>query len=110
MAKQKYTAEQVIAALRETKGMIYLAADIIGCHAETILNYAKRYKSVQDEIDHQRERFVDIGEQKLYEAVMDGNEGMVKYLLSTRGKKRGYTTGIEISGPDGDAIHIKMDR
>jgi len=110
MAKQKYTVEHVISALRETKGMVYLAADRIGCHADTILNYAKRYKSVQDEIDSQREKVVDIAELKLYQAIMDGNEGMVKYLLSTRGKKRGYTTGIEISGPDGDAIHIKMDR
>jgi len=104
----KYTAEQIIAALKETKGMVYLAADRLGCHARTVLNYAERYKSVQEEIDFQREKLVDIGELKLYQAVMDGNEGMVKYLLSTRGKKRGYTTGTEISGPDGESLIIKV--
>jgi hypothetical protein len=109
MAKQKYTVEHVISALRETKGMVYLAADRIGCHADTILNYAKRYKSVQDEIDSQREKVVDIAELKLYQAIMDGNEGMVKYLLSTRGKKRGYTTGTEISGPDGGPFTAKVE-
>jgi len=108
MAKQKYTVEHIIAALRETKGMVYLAADRVGCHADTILNYAKRYKSVQDEIDSQREKVVDIAELKLYQAIMDGNEGMVKYLLSTRGKKRGYTTGTEISGPDGKPIEVAI--
>ena len=108
MAREKYTAEHIIAALRETKGMVYLAADRLGCHARTVLNYAERYKSVQEEIDFQREKLVDIGELKLYQAVMDGNEGMVKYLLSTRGKKRGYTTATEISGPDGKPIEVAI--
>jgi hypothetical protein len=27
---------------------------------------------------------------------MDGDDGMIKFLLSTRGKKRGYTTGSEL--------------
>jgi len=108
MAKQKYTTEHVINALRETRGMVYLAADRIGCHADTILNYAKRYKSVQDEIDTQREKIVDVAELKLVQAVMDGNEGMIKYLLSTRGKKRGYTTGVEVTGEGGGPMVFKV--
>jgi len=98
----------MIAALKETKGMVYLAADRLGCNAETIQNYAKRYASIRNEIDSQREKVVDIAELKLYQAIMDGNEGMVKYLLSTRGKKRGYTTATEISGPDGKPIEVAI--
>jgi hypothetical protein len=104
----KYTAEQIIAALRETKGMVYLAADRIGCHADTIHAYARRYKSVQECIDHEREKILDIGELKLVQKVMDGDDGMIKFLLSTRGKKRGYTTATEISGPDGGAIPVAI--
>ena len=104
----KYTAEQIIAALKETKGMVYLAADRMGCHADTIHAYARRYKSVQECIDHEREKILDIGELKLVQKVMDGDDGMIKFLLSTRGKKRGYTTGTEISGPDGESLIIKV--
>jgi hypothetical protein len=99
----------VIAALKETKGMVYLAADRLGCNAETVQNYAKRYKSVRDEIDAQREKVVDIAELKLYAAIMDGDQGMIKYYLSRRGKKRGYTTGTEISGPDGGPLEVIVD-
>jgi hypothetical protein len=106
--KEKYTAAQMIAALKETRGMVYLAADRIGCHPETVLNYAERYKSVRDEINTQREKIVDVAELKLVQAVMDGNEGMIKYLLSTRGKKRGYTTGHEVSGPEGGPLQVAI--
>jgi len=106
--KEKYTAAQMIAALKETRGMVYLAADRIGCHAETILNYAKRYPTVQAAIDHEREKILDVAELKLVQAVMDGNEGMIKYLLSTRGKKRGYTTGVEVTGEGGGPMVFKV--
>ena len=104
----KYTAEQMIAALKETKGMVYLAADRIGCHADTIHAYARRYKSVQECIDHEREKILDIGELKLVQKVMDGDDGMIKFLLSTRGKSRGYTTGTEISGPNGGPLQVAI--
>lgn len=90
MAKEKYTTLQVIDALKVTKGMIYLAADRLSCHPDTIYNYAKRYRSVQAEIANQRGRLVDIAELKLHQAVMDGELGAVKYVLSTLGKERGY--------------------
>jgi hypothetical protein len=104
----KFTVAQVIAALKETKGMVYLAADRLGCNAETVQNYAKRYKSVRDEIEAQREKVVDIAELKLYSAIMDGDQGMIKYYLSRRGKSRGYTTGQEISGPGGGPINVAI--
>ena len=45
-AKQKYTQKEIIDALRETKGMIYLAAKRLGCEAKTIYNYRDRYPAV----------------------------------------------------------------
>ena len=47
MAKQKYTQQQIIEALRETKGMVYLAAKRLGCEAQTIYNYRDRYPAVR---------------------------------------------------------------
>lgn len=86
--------------------MVYLAADRMGCHADTIHAYARRYKSVQECIDHEREKILDIGELKLVQKVMDGDDGMIKFLLSTRGKKRGYTTGVEVTGAEGTPLQV----
>ena len=46
-AKQKYTQQQIIEALRETKGMVYLAAKRLGCEAQTIYSYRDRYPAVR---------------------------------------------------------------
>lgn len=44
--RQKFTQAQVIDALRETKGMVYLAAKRLGCEAQTIYNYRDRYPAI----------------------------------------------------------------
>ncbi len=44
--RQKFTQAQVIDALRETKGMVYLAAKRLGCKAQTIYNYRDRYLAI----------------------------------------------------------------
>lgn len=40
---QRYTAKEVAQALIETKGMVYIAAQRLGCDPDTIRNYCKRY-------------------------------------------------------------------
>jgi hypothetical protein len=91
-----YTANQVIEALKETKGMVYLAAEALGCAPQTVYNYAKRYKSVQVEIDNQRGVFLDKTEMKLDEAIEKGESWAIAFALKTLGKKRGYTEKQEI--------------
>jgi hypothetical protein len=43
----KWTADQMIAALKETKGMVYLAAELLGCAPKTVYSYAQRFPTVQ---------------------------------------------------------------
>jgi hypothetical protein len=61
MAKTlRYTATEVIRALEQTKGMVYLAAKQLGCAPETVQNYCHRYASVQAAKDAQRGTFLRI--------------------------------------------------
>jgi hypothetical protein len=86
----------MIEALRQTKGMVYLAAEALGCAPQTVYNYANRYKSVQAEIDNQRGVFLDNTEMKLEEAIQNGEGRAIAFALKTIGKKRGYTEKQEI--------------
>lgn len=88
--RQRYTAGQVIAALERTKGMVFLAAQILGCSHVTVYNYAKRYTSVQKAIDANRGEVVDAAELKLYDAILAGEHWAVAFALKTIGKHRGY--------------------
>lgn len=112
--KQRYTAQQVIAALQETKGMIFLAAKRLGCDPETIANYCKRYPTVQAAKDAERGEMVDTAELKLWQSIQNGEAWGIAYCLSRLGKDRGYVERTEQTGKDGvplnEVIHVIMSR
>jgi hypothetical protein len=105
--KQRYTAADIIDALKKTKGMVYLAAKELGCSHTTIYNYMKRYVSVREEHEYQRGELLDIAELKLREAVMTGQPWALQFALRCLGKDRGYTERTEVTGAEGGAMVIK---
>jgi len=108
-ARQKYTQQQVIEALRDTKGMIYLAAKRLGCEAKTIYNYRDRYPAVRAEMEQQDGEVDDAAEMKLYQAIIAGEPWAVQFRLRTKGKGRGYVERVqqEVSGPNGGPIQTE---
>lgn len=105
MAKQRYTIEQVVTALNETKGLPAVAAEKLGCTASTIYNYAKRYEAVREALTHQKEKRLDITEGQLWSLINAGNVTAIIFYLKTQGKHRGYVERqeIQVSGEDIDA-------
>lgn len=108
MAKPKFTASQVIEALDKHKGMVYLAAEALQCSHNTIYNYARRYKSVQEAIDRNRGKVLDTAELALYSAILNGEHWAVTFALRTIGKDRGYAERVEQTGAGGGDIVIKV--
>ena len=86
----RYKAEQVVAALKETKGMVYLAADRLGCTANTVYSYIERYASVKYAFEAASEKMLDISELKLFNQIMDDKPWAIAFHLKTKGRKRGY--------------------
>ena len=107
--RQKFTQAQVIDALKETKGMVYLAAKRLGCEAQTIYNYRDRYPAVRAEMEQQDGEVDDAAEMKLYQAIIAGEPWAVQFRLRTKGKGRGYVERVqnEVSGQDGGPIQTE---
>ena len=99
--KHRYTAKQVADALTETKGMMFIAAQRLGCTQETMRNYCKRYPSVQAAKDAQRGLMVDTAELKLWQSIQNGEAWGITLCLKTMGKDRGYVERQELTGEDG---------
>ena len=96
-APLKYKPVDMIRALNETRGMIYLAAERLGCEADTIYSYAKRYASVKEAITRHRGKTTDIAELKLYQAINDGSLPAIMFYLKTQGRDRGYVEKFDVS-------------
>lgn len=104
--KPRYTTEQVIAALRETKGMSTIAAKKLGCDPDTVRAYVKRHSTVADAQREEREGMTDVAELSLYRAVQNGDAWAVCFYLKTQGKGRGYVERQEVTGAEGKPIQM----
>ena len=54
MAKQRYTAQEVIDALWAANGVVIRAANRLGCNPSTVYDYANRYVTVKDAMQEAR--------------------------------------------------------
>jgi hypothetical protein len=97
MAKpHRFTAQQVIAALRDCRGMTYLAAKRLQCNPQTIMNYCKRYPAVEQAKHDARGEMLDIAEVKLWQAVSAGQPWAITFCLRTVGRARGYGESLDL--------------
>jgi hypothetical protein len=98
MAKtNRYTAQQVIAALKQTKGMTYLAAKALGCDPDTIMRYCKRFPTVEQAKHDARGELLDIAEVKLWQAVQRDESWAIAFCLKTIGRSRGYGERLDLN-------------
>lgn len=102
-SEQRYSVEQVIAAIRQGH-VITTAAKILGCEPQTVRNYARRYKTVADAILEERTQLVDLAELSLRDQILKGENWAVTLALKTLGKDRGYVERQEHTGVNGEPI------
>jgi len=97
-AKNKFSTETVIKALKKARGVKAVAAQILGCDRHTVDNYIKRHPTVAKAYQEQRETLIDVAEGKLITKIDGDKWPAIKFVLTTLGKERGYTERYEITG------------
>jgi Transcriptional activator of acetoin/glycerol metabolism len=105
----KYTKQQMINALTETKGQITLAARRLGCSYNTIRSYMEKYPEIAETLTEESEKMGDAVELALYdEAVNKRNVAALIFLAKTKFKHRGYVERTEHTGADGKPIQTQQ--
>lgn len=90
-----HTYEEVIEAVRKSRGIRKYAAAILGVHRNTILNYEKRWASVRAAFKEAAQSETDEAEFRLGALIRAGNFQAIKYRLGTKGKSRGWVERVE---------------
>jgi len=91
----RYTDDQFVTVLTECKGMMFVAARRLGCDYHTMQRRVRQSKHLQAVITEQAGQVLDTAELKLFQAITTGDLGAIKYILSTKGKDRGYIERVE---------------
>jgi len=98
---EDFSAEQVAKALRESRGLVSVAAQKLGCTSRTVRNYKNRYVSVEEAAVEARNTLIDTAEQNLADKVEEKDMTAIIFTLKTLGKSRGYVERSEFAGvPD----------
>src|SRR5262245_28981211 len=106
----KYSDEEIIAALRATNGMVYLAAERIGCDPDTIHNRANQKLKVRAVIRCERAKIVDTAERQLARAIQDREPWAIQLALKTIGRERGYVERVEVQDVSDEQVTVEISR
>jgi hypothetical protein len=122
MSDTKHDLDTVIDAIRGTGqwlkggqpntsgGNLSAVARRLNVTRATVYNYAKRWKTVEDAIDEEKQGMLDFTENQLFKQVQAGNITAIIFTLKTLGKNRGYVERQEITGKDGtDLYRVNWD-
>ncbi len=111
MALKKFTKAQLEKALRQGKGFVSVAAEILGCHRNTVQNYINDFPELQEVVHECRESQLDKAESILMKKIEEGDSRCLIFFLRTRGKRRGYTDRPELKhGDQPELARNKMTR
>lgn len=107
--KPRVPTERIIECLRETNGLVSLAAKRVPCSQTTIYKRARDVAAVRRVVDECRDELVDLGELALRAAVINREPWAVAMVLKTLGKNRGYVERQEVTGADAGPIVVSWD-
>ena len=102
--KRQETAQRIIGAIRESSGLLTLAAKKAGVTYKTVWQYTQDYPEVKEAVEESKERMLDFTEGKLYEKIKEGDNTAIIFFLKTQGKKRGFIERQEVTGEGGQPI------
>lgn len=99
--------QDVMAAIIVTKGEMAAIAHLIGRRRQSVKDFIHRNRDILLFYTDVRESEIDEIERGAIEMAKAGDPGMMKFILTTLGKNRGFTTRVESTGPDGKPIPIE---
>lgn len=116
-SREAFAVSDVIEKIFEARGNMSAAARALGCGRTTLYDYVHRHEEVRKAHEEASERELDNAESKLHQFVdgtipgCDAKDQLsaIKYLLSNKGKKRGYATRMELTGADGGPVISVID-
>ena len=90
--KKSYSKKQVLNAVKGSHGIVSQVAKKLDCDWHTADTYIKLYPEAVHALAEEGETMIDTAESKAYELMEQGDGQMVRFILATKGRKRGYIT------------------
>ena len=106
----KSNEKLTLAAIKGSAGIISSIAKRLDVDWHTAESWIQKYPSTLAAFAAEREGVLDMAEAAIFTAIKQGDTGSAKWILSTIGRKRGFTEKQEIglTGSDGGPVEISI--
>jgi len=106
---KRYSDKDIMAALRDSGGLVEIAARELGCSAITIYRRIEKSDKVRNAIASEREYSIDLAERNLRRALAAGEQWATVHALRYLGSKRGYVEKQQVEHSGATEIILKWD-
>ena len=90
MSKRRYTVADFEPHIPKSGGIISTIANRVGCDWTTAKRFIEESPTLQRLYDNEQEAVLDLAESELVKSIQAGNTQDGKWLLTKKGKARGY--------------------
>ena len=110
--KRKFKKQDILDALKGSYGIVSEVADKLGVDWHTAADYIKLWPETLQAQKDENERYLDLTELKCIERVKAADGSMIRFVLATKGKTRGYGTedaATDASGATDTEVNISVN-
>ena len=108
-AAKGYGLDTILAAIQNSYGIVSRVAERLECDWMTARKYIDMHNEAREAFACETERVLDLAETKVIKAINLDDVSTAKWLLSTKGKARGYNERTELTGKDGGPLNVSFD-
>ena len=88
--------DEIIEAIKGSGGIISTIAKRLGVAWSTADKYIQQSDETKEALADEREAILDMAEGAVYSSIKEGNTQDAKWLLATKGRKRGFNEKIDV--------------
>ena len=110
LAREKWTDQEIVAAIEKAKGNLAHAARILKCWRSTIYRRMAKSPLIQAAYENMNEEMADEIEGKLIDMATEGTHPdhfkAVQFYLRTKARTRGYGDRLELAGDKDSPLQV----
>lgn len=103
---RKPTKKQVMSAIYDSGGIIDEIARRLGVAWATARAYIDKWEETKQAYEIENERIIDLAEETVLKSIKAGDTSDAKWLLTRKGRKRGYGEALEVNNSGKQRIEI----
>ena len=108
--KKIFKKQDILNAIKDSGGIITSVAVALNCDWHTAKANIERYEETQEAFNGELETGLDLVEGKAYAQARNGDGAMIRFILATKGRNRGYGETAPQSADDtAEDTEIKIE-